>query len=174
MIMLSKIIKIANNKLDLYKIKKLYKTNNKINLYGKIQLDNPNIIFGNNVSLYSGIQIWGDGEITIGDNVAIGKDTVIFAHQPMYIGNDTSIAGQCYIIDSDHGIKRSSLIREQPLESESIYIGSDVWIGAGSKVLKGAYISDGSVIGAMGLVNGYTEPYSVNIGIPVKKIKDRK
>lgn len=172
--MISKIIKYSYYRLYAYWIKKRYKTRSKINIYGKIQLENPNIVFGNNVSLYSGIQIWGDAEVIIGDNVAIGKDTIIFAHQPMRIGNDTSIAGQCYIIDSDHGIKRSSLIREQPLESESIYIGSDVWIGAGSKVLKGAYISDGSVIGAMCLVNGYTEPYSINIGIPVKKIKNRK
>ena len=157
-----------------YIIRKRYRTSNKINLHGRVYLDNPNIKFGNNISLYPGVQIWGDALITIGDNVAIGKDTIIFAHKPMYIGDDTSIAAQCYIIDSDHGMKRTPLIREQLLDAEPIYIGKDVWIGAGCKILKGAYISDGSVIGAMGLVNGFTEPYSVNIGIPVKKISERK
>ena len=171
---LDRLINISIRKLYKYKIKKKYKIQNTINIYGKVQLDNPSIIFGNNVSIYSGVQIWGDGQIILGDNVAIGKDTIIFAHKSMYIGSDTSIAGQCYIIDSDHGIKRSSLIREQELESEAIYIGKDVWISAGCKVLKGSYISDGSVIGAMSLVKGFTEPYSVNVGIPIKKIKDRK
>jgi acetyltransferase-like isoleucine patch superfamily enzyme len=116
----------------------------------------------------------GRGQITLGDNVAIGKDTIIFAHKPMFIGNDTSIAGQCYIIDSDHDIARSKLIREQPLEAEPIHIGNDVWIGAGCKVLKGSYISDGSVIGAMSLVKGFCEPYSINVGIPARKINERE
>ena len=171
---LDKLINISVRKLRKYRIKKIYKLQKSINIYGKVQLDNPNITFGNNVSIYSGVQIWGDGEIILGDNVAIGKDTIIFSHNSIYIGSDTSIAAQCYIIDSDHGIKKASLIREQALESQSIYIGKDVWISAGCKVLKGSYISDGSVIGAMSLVKGFTEPYSINVGIPVKKIKDRK
>lgn len=170
---LDKVFKKLITQLYLYKIRKKYKTHNLINLYGKVQLDNPNIIFGKNISLYSGVQIWGDGQITLGDNVAIGKDTIIFAHEPMCIGNDTSIAGQCYIIDSDHGVRRSLLIREQQLESQPIYIGNDVWIGAGCKVLKGSYISDGSVIGAMSLAKGFTEPYSINVGIPIRKISER-
>ena len=169
-----KIVKKLKRMLYQYYVKKKYKIKNTINVYGKVQLDNPNIIFGNNVSLYSGVQIWGDGQIKLGDNVAIGKDTIIFAHGPMFIGNDTAIAAQCYIIDSDHGIKRSQLIREQGLESQSIYIGNDVWIGAGSKILKGSYISNGSVIGAMSLVKGHTDPYSINVGIPTKKIGERK
>jgi len=169
-----KVINKVNSKMYLYKIRKRYKTENVIKLYGKVQLDNPNIIFGNNIFLHSGVQIWGDGQISLGDNVAIGKDTIIFAHEPMYIGSNTSIAGQCYIIDSDHGVNRSLLIREQKLESQTIYIGEDVWVGAGSKILKGSYISDGTVIGAMSLVKGRTEPYSINVGIPIKKINERK
>ena len=175
--MILKIIKKIFNKLKtqlyLKQVQKKYKTKKTIKVYGKIQLDNPNIIFGDKVKLYSGVQIWGDGKITIGNNVAIGKDTIIYANNSMTIGNDTSIAGQCYIIDSDHGIGKSQLIREQPLETDSIYIGNDVWIGAGTKVLKGSHISEGSVIGAMSLVKGFTDPFSVNVGIPTKKIKER-
>lgn len=169
-----KIYRKVLKELYLHDIKKIYKTHNAIKIYGKVQLDNPNIVFGENVSLYSGVQIWGDGKITIGDNVSIGKDTIIFAHEPMIIGNDTLIAGQCYIIDSDHGISRSNLIRKQQLESKPIHIGRDVWIGTGSKVLKGSYISDGSVIGAMSLVKGKTENYSINVGIPIRNIGQRK
>lgn len=157
----------------LNKIQKKYKTKNTIKVYGKIQLDNPNIFFGDKVTIYSGVQIWGDGKITIGNNVAIGKDTIIYAHKDMIIGNDTSIAGQCYIIDSNHGVKKTQLIREQKLVSDSIYIGNDVWIGAGTKVLKGSHISEGSVIGAMSLVKGFTDPFSINVGVPTKKIKER-
>ncbi|WP_214709011.1 MULTISPECIES: acyltransferase [unclassified Exiguobacterium] len=172
--MICKIFNKIKNELAVKNVQNKYKTKSAIKIYGEVRLDNPNIIFGNNVSLYPGVQIWGNGMITLGDNVAIGKDTIIFAQESMTIGNDTSIAAQCYIIDSDHETSRSQLIREQPMQSESIFIGQDVWLGAGCKVLKGSYISDGSVIGAMSLIKGYTSPYSISVGIPAKKISDRK
>lgn len=171
--MINRIVNKIMKMITVNRIRKKYSIK-KINIHGKVQLDNPNISFGENVSLYQGVQIWGDALITIGNNVAIGKDTIIFAHEPMYIGDDTLISAQCYIIDSNHGIEKSTLIREQSLKAEPIYIGKDVWIGAGSKILKGSYISDGSVVGAMSLVNGFTEPYSVNVGIPIRKISYRK
>jgi acetyltransferase-like isoleucine patch superfamily enzyme len=172
--MIFRVIRKIYRKMYKNRIRKKYRITHTINIYGNVDLSNPNIIFNKNVSLYSGVQIWGTGQITLDDNVAIGKDTIIFASKPMTIGKNTSIAAQCYIIDSDHGIKKGQLIREQPLNSSPIHIGQDVWVGAGSKILKGSYISDGSVIGAMSLVNGLTDPYSINVGIPTKKIKERE
>lgn len=128
---------------------------------------------GNNVTFYEGVHLWGDGEIVIGDNSSIGEGTIIFAKDSVYIGNNCLIAGQCYIIDSDHGIDKSSLIRLQKMTSLPIFIGDDVWIAAGSKVLKGVQIGSGSVIGAMGVVNKNVEPNSINVGVPVRKIGER-
>lgn len=78
-------------------------------ILGKITIINPNVKVGKNVIFYPGIMLWGDGCIEIGDNVDIGKDTIIYAKAPqggIKIGNYTSIAAQCYIIDSNHGTKR--------------------------------------------------------------------
>ena len=83
------------------------------------------------------------------------------------------IAAQSYIIDCDHGTLRHDLIRCQPMVVAPVHIRRDVWIGAGAKVLKGSYISDGAVIGAQSLVKGRVDPYSINIGIPVRKIGER-
>lgn len=156
-----------------YVIKKKYNLKKHIEISGKVTLDNPNIFFGENVSLYDGVQIWGTGKVELGDNVAIGKDTIIFSNHSITIGDNTLIAAQCYIIDSDHGILKNQLIRTQKLVDSKVYIGCDVWIGAGSKILKGSHISDGSIIGAASLTNKLTEPYSINVGIPSKKIGER-
>ena len=147
-----------------------YKIKGRINIFGRVSIDNDNIKFGNNVSLYDGVQIWGNGEIIIGNNVSIGKDTIIFSKSRITIGDDTLISGQCYIIDSDHGIKKNKLIRLQEQESVEIDIGHDVWIGAGVKILKGVKISNGTVIGANSLVNKNTDDYSINVGSPSRKI----
>ena len=83
------------------------------------------------------------------------------------------IAGQCYIIDMDHGIQVGELIQKQPNQVEAIDIGQDVWIAAGVKVLKGSVIRDGAILGAQSLVKGSISENSIAVGIPAKEIKKR-
>ena len=144
-------------------------------LNGRVNLNASNVKIGKNVVLYDGISIYGGGEIIIGDNVKIGKDTYIYASKKggIYIGNNTSIAAQCYIIDCNHGIKKNMLIMDQELEAEPVFIGNDVWIGAGVKVIKGSKIHDGAVVGALSLVNSKIDEYKIAVGIPAKVIKER-
>lgn len=61
------------------------------------------------MTIYPGVYIWGNN-IEIGDNVNIGVGTIIFSKKHVYIGNDTIIAGQCYIIDSNHNQNKSEII----------------------------------------------------------------
>ena len=46
----------------------------------------------------------------------------------VYIGNNVAIAANCYIIDSDHGIEKDKLIRNQRLVSGKVCIEDNVWI----------------------------------------------
>lgn len=48
-------------------------------IIGDITVINRNIKLGHNVTIYPGVMFWGDGLIEIGNNVDIGKDTVIYA-----------------------------------------------------------------------------------------------
>lgn len=142
---------------------------------GRIGMYATNIKVGKNVTFYPGAMLWGDGEINIGDNVDIGKDTILYAKMGggIVIGNNTSIAAQCFIIDSDHGMEKEILIQKQPMSTQKIIIGKDVWIAANCTILKGSVISDRVVIGAKSLVKGFCEKASIYVGIPAKKIKQR-
>lgn len=124
---------------------------------------------GKNVTIYPGAYLWGN-YIEIGDNVDIGMGTVIYGKKGVIIGKNTSIAGQCYIIDSNHGTRADMLIRHQPdnVASDGIKIGEDVWIGAQSIILKGAKINDGVVIGAQSLVNKEIPAELVAFGTPAR------
>lgn len=141
---------------------------------GKVDIQAPNIIWGRNIKIYPGVQILGNGKIILGDNVAIGKDTIIFSNDSVTIEANTLVAAQCYIIDSDHGLSRDKKIQEQNMISKPIRIEEDCWLGAGVKVLKGSILKEGSVVGAGCVLNGITEPYSINVGIPYRKIGERK
>lgn len=130
---------------------------------------------GKNVTLYPGSYLWGN-EIQIGDNVDIGINTIIHSTNGIYIGDDTVIAGQCYIIDSNHGTSKDRLIRLQPSigSIDGIHIGKDVWIGAQCTILKGAMINDHAVIGANSVVNSEIPAYAIAVGSPAKVVKYRE
>ncbi len=136
---------------------------------GDITFNTTKVGFGDNVVLYPGVKICGNN-IEIGSNTCIGDDTIIHSSKMIKIGNDVSIAAGCYIIDSNHGIKKDTLIRKQKSEvSESgISIGNDVWLGTQTIVLKGANIGDGAVIGANSIVNSSIPANAIAFGCPAK------
>ena len=84
------------------------------------------------------------------------------------------IAAQCYLIDTDHGTAKKDLMRNQGNSVSHIEIGEDCWLAANVTVLKGSVIHDGAVVGAKALVKGEILPYTINIGIPAKIIKNRE
>jgi acetyltransferase-like isoleucine patch superfamily enzyme len=142
---------------------------------GKVYINSNKIKVGRNVTFYPGVYLWGN-EIEIGDNVDIGIGTIIYSRQKVVIGSNTSIAGQCYIIDSNHKTELGKLIREQQLDtaSDGIVIGEDVWIAAQCTIIKGAKINDGAVIGAHSLVNCEVPQNAIAVGCPAKVIKLRE
>ncbi len=153
-----------------------YKPQN-LEIKGSVDFEGCFVKLGDNITLYPGISFAGNGKIVVGNNCKIGRNVIIYANKTggVYIGNNTIIAAQTYIIDSNHTYSDFERhIQEQPLDSEPIRIGDDVWIGGNVMVIKGAEIGRGSVIGAKSLVKEKIEDYSVAVGIPAKVIRLRK
>lgn len=139
----------------------LYHPDGFVHVLGVVYLDNPNIKFGRNVTLYPNVHIFGSGKVTLEDNVSIGDGTIICAAQDIIIGKNTMIAAQCYIIDCNHGMHMGKNMCEQPLSVHPTKIGKDVWLGCGCKILAGAEISDGAVIGAGTVISGKVEENTI-------------
>ena len=75
---------------------------------------------------------------------------------------------------SDHKFSKNEIIKNQGHITGKIIIEDDVWLGANVVVLKDVIIKKGSVIGAGSVVTKSTEMYSINAGVPSKKITERK
>lgn len=136
-----------------------------------------NINLNNNVVLKEASRICSCNQnavIKIGSNSTIGYNTFIFCSEKIVIGDNCLIAPFVYIVDSDHQIKKSSLINEQENDIAPVMIGDDVWIGSNSLVLKGVSIGEGAVVAANSVVNKDVPPYEVWGGSPAKKIDERK
>jgi acetyltransferase-like isoleucine patch superfamily enzyme len=64
-------------------------------------------------------------------------------------------------------------MRSQPLRSEPVAIGSDVWFGAGCSVLPGVTIGKGCVIGARAVVSKDLPEYAIAVRVPAKIVRFR-
>jgi acetyltransferase-like isoleucine patch superfamily enzyme len=114
-----------------------------------------------------------DASISIGKNTTVGYYNFFFASKKIEIGDNCLIAPFVYIVDSDHQIKRETLINQQPNISAEIVIGNDVWIASNVTILKGVKIGNGSVIAANSVVNKDVAPYTIVGGSPAKFISSR-
>lgn len=121
--------------------------------------------------LYLGV--WSEGELIIGDDTYIGRNSIILAYQSVIIGSDCLIAPGCHITDVNHGTDPGELIRKQLLRSKPIRIGKDVWIGAGCSILPGVTIGDGAVVGARSVVTHDVPANAIVVGVPAKILRYR-
>lgn len=112
--------------------------------------------------------------VTIGGQVGISRSSIIGCKQCITIGDGTLIGPFVQIIDHDHGIALGTPIGQQGDTAATVTIGSDVWVGAGAKVLKGVTIHDGAVIGANAVVTHDIPANAIAVGIPAKVLKYRE
>jgi acetyltransferase-like isoleucine patch superfamily enzyme len=106
--------------------------------------------------------------------VFLGPYVVIYGHGGVDIGDHSLISMHCCIVSSNHRVpERGEIIRHQPDILLPTKIGTDVWLGAGVKVLGGVTIGDGCVVGAGAVVAKDLPPYSISVGVPAKPVDQR-
>lgn len=139
-------------------------------------LPDRRLTIGDNVSLGRRINLLAEGgELIIGNNVNLTQDITISAAGSVHIGDDVQVAEYVSIRDSDHGMGAGVSINRQPIVSSPVFIGRDVWIASGCRILRGAKIPDGCVIGANSVVLGSTalEPGDIAVGAPARRVSNR-
>lgn len=115
------------------------------------------------------------GFVRIGCDCSINPGTQIYGAGGVTIGDHVMIAGQSAIVAFSHGQAASGTpMMQQPNTAKGISIKSDVWIGAGAKVLDGVTIGEGAIVGAGSIVLHDVEPRAVVAGVPARFIRYRE
>ncbi|MBF0595724.1 MAG: acyltransferase [Candidatus Omnitrophica bacterium] len=112
-------------------------------------------------------------QVELGKWVFIGRNTIITCKNLIKIGDFTSLAPNCYLIDHEHGFSADDLIHNQRAVISEITIGRDCLLGAGVTVLGGVHIGDGAVIGAGSVVTKDVPSYQIWAGNPARFLKSR-
>lgn len=91
----------------------------------------------------------------------------------VFIGPGTKILTSTYAL---HGYYSAEFVPDEchKIEYGDITIENDAYIGANCTVMPGVHIAEGAVAGAGCLVNKDLEPWGIYVGVPCKKIGQRK
>ena len=138
----------------------------KISIGSNVRIDDFCILVGDitlgnyiHISPFSSIHGTGDGSVTMYDFSSLGSYSTIYAGSDDFNGgtltNPTVPKEYCKIISGD------------------VVVGKHCMIGVKSVLLPKAYMNEGSVLGAMSLLNKKTKPWSVYFGSPARRINDR-
>jgi acetyltransferase-like isoleucine patch superfamily enzyme len=100
--------------------------------------------------------------------------TTITSKKLVRIGDGTMIAPNVIIVDSDFHAQwppDARLISSTAETDREVTIGSNVWIGMNSVILKGTTIGDNSIIGASSLVSGDIPANVIAGGNPARVLR---
>lgn len=130
------------------------------------------IYFKGKTKIGVGAKIMVSGKLTLGNNFDITGDAMIICAKEIEIGDNTMIAWQSILMDTDqHAIYNvnNTIINQD----KKITIGNNVWIGAKSFILKGATISDGCIVGANSTISKeFTQENAIIAGNPARILKE--
>lgn len=91
------------------------------------------------------------GEIIIGKNVSMSRNSSLNCHQKIIIGENTILGEGCKFFDHNHQVDNGR-IRRVEYDTAPIIIGENTWIGTGCIILKGVNIGDNSIIAAGSII----------------------
>lgn len=131
---------------------------------------------GNNVRICSPGYFSHTENLTIGDNVFIGRDFYIEAQSKIKIGSGTMIGPRCTFISGSHCYDAPDLKAvpyDNRMKNLPITIGQNVWIAANVNISPGTVIGEGAVIGSGVSVYGIIPAYSVVVSSGYKILKER-
>jgi acetyltransferase-like isoleucine patch superfamily enzyme len=145
------------------------------------------VIIGDNLKINSGenhniigrqqkLTLWVEGKLIIGNDVGISASAIICNHE-ITIGNNVVIGGNTVIYDTNfHSIvpeiRNNPKLDRKHAKYAPVTINDNVFIGAHSTILKGVVIGEGAVIGACSVVTNNIPAREVWAGNPACFIRN--
>ena len=139
-----------------------------------LELLNPqNIFLGSNLWISkTRLASSKGGKLIIGNHVAIGRFSQIYALQSIIIEDGVSMAENTFISDNTHTFTDiTTPVRDQDIKPlGNVVIGSGTWIGR-NVVVNGCKIGRNCIIGAYTFLKKDIPDYCVVVGNPARIVK---
>jgi maltose O-acetyltransferase len=106
---------------------------------------------GRGCSIAAFLHVWGGGGVTIGDRVLIASHVSIVSETHDYTAHPMT----------------ETAVRKP------VVIEDDVWLGTHCTILPGVTVGRGAVIGAGAVVTKNVEPFTIQAGVPARRVGER-
>lgn len=151
-------------------------------ILGKCQIrikgNNNSIVFGEDCSVGKNCSFWLEGNNI---QIIIGAKTT-FTHSVHFCAQEDNVIIQC---GKDCMFSNTIVVRtsdshpifdintgERINNAKSVIIGNHVWIAPGTKIMKGAYIHDGTIIGSNSIITKEIPSNVLAVGMPARVVKE--
>lgn len=129
---------------------------------------------GRGVRFKGDLRIDHPQNVSIGDKVYIGYDTVLDGRGGIEIGTNTTLGFNVVILSANHDITTNALPYEHNVYiHKRVVIGRNVWIAANVLIVPGVTIGDGAIIAAGTVVTSNVEPLAIVGNQPMRTIRYR-
>jgi acetyltransferase-like isoleucine patch superfamily enzyme len=149
---------------------------NKASIYG---IDNISV--GDNTRIDDFVVLSaGVGGIDIGCNVHIAVFSSLIGSGKITLSDFSNISSRVSIYSSNDDYSGSAMTnptipsRYTNVTHDNVYVDKHVIIGCGSVILPGVKLEHGVAVGALSLISKDCDEWSLYVGNPAKKIKQRK
>lgn len=120
----------------------------------------------------------GEGGIRIGRNVHISAFSSVVGQAPIEFGDFSGISNKVAVFSSTDDFAKGMTNPTVPdkfrkLRHIKVVLGKHAVVGSNSVLLPGSVLGEGTSVGALSVVRGRLEPWSVYLGNPAKRIMAR-
>lgn len=129
---------------------------------------------GRGVRFKREIRIDHPQNVSIGDKVYIGPNTLLDGRGGITIGKNTTLGFNVVVLSANHDYKSNALPYEHNVYiHKPVTIGENVWIAGNVLIVPGVTIGDGAIIAAGTVVTGNVEPLAIVGNQPMRVLKYR-
>ena len=121
---------------------------------------------GGGLRIYPDVEITIPWNLSIGNQVTIGRGAILYALGPIEIGDRVTISQRSHLCAGTHDFRSTSF----ELIKEEIIIGDDVWIAAEAFVGPGLNIGQAAVVAARAVIVKSVERECIVAGNPARTI----
>ena len=112
-----------------------------------------------------------EGDVSWGEDVFFNVGCYLSVLEHLSVGDRCRFGERVSVHDEDHVFEPRGTDRSA-YRTSPVVIGDDVWVGAGSIVLRGTRIGDGAVVAAGSVVRGEVLPYTLVAGTPARVVRE--
>lgn len=126
-----------------------------------------NLGFGENSSVYDSCLVFG--RPTVGMNCWVGPNTILDGSGGLTIGDWCTLSVGVQIYSHDN-VDQTLTSGQKEIQRSAVKLGSNVYVGPNSVIVKGVEIGDTCIVGAFSYVNRNVSSGTVVFGQPAKEV----